>query len=91
MISELNNETLNKYNEDTFNAIDFLEENSLKIQKCVASKEKYQQEEDDLEIDETQKSNFQNLDNLVYDQQLKVDIWKSVREFQFKKSEWEKE
>ena len=91
MISELNNETLNKYNEDTFNAIDFLEENSLKIQKCVASKEKYQQEEDDLEIDETQKSNFQNLDNLVYDQQLKVDIWNSVREFQFKKSEWEKE
>ena len=91
MISELNNETLNKYNEDTFNAIDFLEENSLKIQKCVQSKEKYQQEEDDLEIDETQKSNFQNLDNLVYDQQLKVDIWTSVREFQFKKSEWEKQ
>ncbi len=37
MISELDNETLNKYNEDTFNAIDFLEENSLNIQKFVQS------------------------------------------------------
>ena len=38
MMSELNNETLNTYNEDTFSAIDFLEENSLKIKKCLAMK-----------------------------------------------------
>ena len=91
MISELNNETLNKYNEDTFNAIDFLEENSLKIQKCVREEEKYKQEEEDLEVDPLSRSNFTNLRDLVYDQELKVKIWGSVREFQFKKSEWEKE
>ena len=74
MISELNNETLNKYNEDTFNAIDFLEENSLKIQKCVREEEKYKQEEEDLEVDPLSRSNFTNLRDLVYDQELKVKI-----------------
>ena len=91
MITELNNETLNKYNEDTFEAIDFLEENSLKIQKCVREEEKYKQEEEDLEVDPLARSNFTNLRDLVYDQELKVKIWNSVREFQFKKSEWEKD
>ena len=91
MISELNNETLNRYNEDTFNAIDFLEENSRKIQACVREEEKYKQEEIDLEVDELSRSNFTNLRDLVYDQELKVKIWSSVREFQFKKSEWEKD
>ena len=91
MITELNNETLNKYSEDTFNAIDFLEENSLKIQKCVRQEEIYKQEEEDLEVDPLSRSNFTNLRDLVYDQELKVKIWGAVREFQFKKSEWEKE
>ena len=33
MMNELNNDILNAYNEDPFNTIDFLEENSLKIKK----------------------------------------------------------
>jgi hypothetical protein len=70
MMSELNNDVLNTYNEDSFNAIDYLEENSLKIKKCLMMKEKYQQQEEDLEIDPAMKSDFENLDNLVYEQQL---------------------
>ena len=91
MMSELNNETLNTYNEDTFNAIDFLEENSLKIKKCLAMKDKYQQEEEDLELDETLKSDFENLDNLVYEQELKVNLWNSVKEFKDQSYHWDNE
>ena len=91
MMSELNNDTLNTYNEDTFNALDFLEENSLKIKKCLAMKEKYQQQEEDLELDETLKSNFENLDNLVYEQELKVNLWNSVKEFKEQSDHWDSE
>ena len=91
MMSELNNDVLNTYNEDSFNAIDYLEENSLKIKKCLMMKEKYQQEEEDLELDVTMKSDFENLDNLVYEQQLKMNLWNSVKEFQDKTREWENE
>jgi 3-oxoacyl-[acyl-carrier-protein] synthase III len=54
-------------------------------------KEKYQQEEEDLELDITMKSDFENLDNLVYEQQLKMNLWNSVKEFQDKTREWENE
>ena len=91
MMSELNNDTLNTYNEDTFNAIDFLEENSLKIKKCLGMKEKYQQQEEDLELDETLKSDFENLDNLVYEQELKVNLWNSVKEFKEQTDHWDSE
>ena len=91
MMSDLNNDILNTYNEDPFNAIDYLEENSLKIKKSLMMKEKYQQQEEDLEIDETLKSNFENLDNLVYEQELKTNLWNSVKEFQDKAREWENE
>ena len=91
MMSELNNETLNTYNEDTFAAIDFLEENSLKIKKSLAMKDKYQQQEIDLELDETLKSNFENLDNLVYEQELKVNLWNSVKEFKEQSDAWDNE
>ena len=91
MMSELNNDVLNTYNEDSFNAIDYLEENSLKIKKCLMMKEKYQQQEEDLELDNTMKSNFENLDNLVYEQELKMNLWNSVKEFQDKTREWENE
>ena len=91
MMSDLNNDVLNTYNEDPFNAIDYLEENSLKIKKSLMMKEKYQQQEEDLELDETMKSNFENLDNLVYEQELKINLWNSVKEFQDKTREWENE
>jgi len=91
MMSELNNDVLNTYNEDPFNAIDYLEENSLKIKKSLMMKEKYQQQEEDLELDETMRSNFENLDNLVYEQDLKMSLWNSVKEFQDKAREWENE
>ena len=91
MMSELNNDVLNTYNEDPFNAIDYLEENSLKIKKSLLMKEKYQQQEEDLELDETMKSNFENLDNLEYEQELKMNLWNSVKEFQDKTREWENE
>ena len=91
MMSELNNETLNTYNEDTFAAIDFLEENSLKIKKCLAMKDKYQQQEIDLELDDALKSDFENLDNLVYEQELKVNLWNSVKEFKEQSDSWDNE
>ena len=91
MMSDLNNETLNTYNEDTFAAIDFLEENSLKIKKSLAMKDKYQQQEIDLELDETLKSDFENLDNLVYEQELKVNLWNSVKEFKEQSDAWDNE
>ena len=91
MMTELNNETLNTYNEDTFAAIDFLEENSLKIKKSLTMKEKYQQQEIDLELDETLKSDFENLDNLVYEQELKVNLWNSVKEFKEQSDAWDNE
>ena len=49
--------------------------------KSLMMKEKDQHQEEDLEIDETLKSNFENLDNLVYEQELKVNLWNSVKEF----------
>ena len=87
----LNNDELNTYNEDTYSAIDFLEENSIQIKKCLESKKKFQQQEDDLEIDSNSKSNFENLELLVYEQELKENLWNSVKEFQEKSREWEKE
>ena len=86
---ELNNDVLNTYNEDTYSAIDYLEENSLKINKCLSMKEKYQQQENDLELDITMKSNFENLENLVYNQELKLNLWKSIKEFHDKIKEWD--
>ena len=50
MISKLNKKTLNTYNKDIFDTIDFQEENGLKIKKSLEMKEKYQQEEEDLEF-----------------------------------------
>ena len=87
--TELNNDILNTYNEDTYNALDYLEENSLKINKCLSMKEKYQQQENDLELDITMKSNFENFENLVYHQELKSNLWKSIKKFQEKSKEWE--
>ena len=37
------------------------------------------------------KSNFEILDNLVYEQELKMNLWNSVKEFQDKTREWENE
>ena len=87
--TELNNDILNTYTEDTYNALDYLEENSLKIKKCLNMKEKYQQQENDLELDVTMKSNFENLENLVYHQELKINLWKSIKTFHEKSKEWE--
>ncbi len=54
-------------------------------------KEKYQQQEIDLELDETLKSDFENLDNLVYEQELKVNLWNSVKEFKEQSDAWDNE
>ena len=87
--TDLNNEILNTYSEDTYNALDYLEENSLKIKKCLDMKEKYQQQEKDLELDDTMKSNFENLENLVYNQDLKVNLWQSIKDYHEKSRQWE--
>ena len=52
-------------------------------------KDKYQQEEEDLELDETLKSDFEKLDNLVYEQELKVNLWNSVKEFKEQTDHWD--
>ena len=91
MIIELNTDLLNQYADNTYAALSFLEENNVKISQAIKMKEKYRTLEDDLEIDETQRSNFENLDNLEYDYNLKVDIWNSVKEFQDTIRKWNEE
>ena len=44
-----------------------------------------------MELDETLKSNFENLDNLVYEQELKVNLWNSVKEFKEQSDHWDSE
>ena len=91
MIVELNTDVLNQYADNTFDAISFLEENHMKISKAIKMKEKFRTLEDDLEIDESLRSNFENLDNLEYDYNLKVDMWNSVKEFQDTARHWNEE
>ena len=82
LINELNDEIINNFHEDTIGPILFLEDKSLQIQRAIENKKIYQQQEIDIEMDESNKSNFENLDELTYLYDLKIKIWKNISEFQ---------
>ena len=77
---ELNEDLINKYNEDTVGPILLLEEKSFRIQKAMSDKKLFQQQEIDIDMEENNKSNFENLDLVKYDYDLKLTIWKNLNE-----------
>ena len=78
---ELNEEQINKYNEDTEGPIMSLEEKSFRIKKAMGDKKIFQQQEIDIDMEENNKSNFENLDLVEYDYNLKMNVWKNLNEF----------
>ena len=78
---ELNDDIINKYNEDTVGPIMLLEEKSFRIKKATGDKELFQQQETDIDMEENNKSNFENLDLVIYDYDLKMSMWKNLNEF----------
>ena len=87
---ELNEEQINTYNEDTIGPLLFLEDKSLLISKASENKKIFQQQEIDIEMDEIDRSNFENLDLVTYEYELKKNIWKNLDEYQKSTLEWEK-
>ena len=77
---ELNEELINKYNEDTVGPILLLEEKSLRIEKAMGDKKLFQQQEIDIDMEENNRSDFENLDLVKYDYDLKLSIWKNLNE-----------
>ncbi len=66
---ELNVEILNKYKEESYSALFFIEDKSISIKKLEERSKYYQRQEYDIESDEH--SQFQNLDELTYEYDLK--------------------
>ena len=87
---ELNEEQINTFNEDTLGPLLFLEDKSLLISKAVDNKKIFQQQEIDIEMDEIDRSNFENLDLVTYEYELKKNIWKNLDEYQKSTIQWEK-
>ena len=87
---ELNEEQINNYSEDTLGPLLFLEDKSLLISKASENKKIFQQQEIDIEMDEHDKSNFENLDLVTYEYELKKNIWKNLEEYQELTRGWEK-
>ena len=78
---ELNDDLINKYNEDTVGPIMLLEEKSFQIKKAMSDKQLFQQQEIDIDMEENNKSNFENLDLVKYDYDLKMTLWKNLSEY----------
>ena len=87
---ELNEDQINTYNEDTLGPLLFLEDKSLLISKAIDNKKIFQQQEIDIEMDDHEKSNFENLDLVTYEYELKRNIWKNLAEYQESTLKWEK-
>ncbi len=87
MKDQLNVDNLNIYNEDNYSAIFYIEDKSVPIRKLLDKKEIFITQENLIEIEEN--SNFENLEDLVYEYELKSKLWYSVREFQSMSKKWE--
>ena len=87
---ELNEDQINNYSEDTLGPLLFLEDKSLLISKASENKKIFQQQEIDIEMDEHDRSTFENLDLVSYEYDLKKNIWKNLADFQENISKWEK-
>ena len=88
--NELNEDQVNKYNEDTLGPILFLEEKSFRISKAIENKKIFQQQEIDIEMEEHNKSNFEHLDLVTYEYDLKMNVWKNLHDYQECILNWEK-
>ena len=82
MLSSLNEDQINKYSNDAGIPIMQLENQESSINQVIERKKLYQQLEIDLDMDDAEKSNFENLDNLTYEYRLKCELWHSVGDFQ---------
>ena len=87
---ELNEDQINNYAEDTLGPLLFLEDKSLLITKAIENKKIFQQQEIDIEMDDHDKSTFENLDLVTYEYELKKNIWKNLQEYQELTLSWEK-
>ena len=81
MYSQLNEEKINKYSDNSDIPLMQLENLESQINSILENKVIFEQQEKDLDMDEAERSSFDNLNNLVYEYRLKMDIWKGVREF----------
>ena len=88
--NELNEDIVNKFSENTLGPILFLEEKSFRISKAKENKKIFQQQEIDIEMEEHNKSNFEHLDLVSYEYDLKMNIWKYFHEYQECSLNWEK-
>ena len=79
---ELNEELINEYNDDTLGPILFLEDKSRRIKKAKENKKVFQQQEIDIEMEEENKSNFENLDLVTYEYELKMNLWNNLKDYQ---------
>ena len=87
---DLNNDIVNKYSDDTSIPLLYLEEKYYQISKAIENKKIFQQQEKDIEMIEMDKSNFENLDLVTYEYELKKEIWTNIREYQKITMKWEK-
>jgi hypothetical protein len=69
MKGELNGDSINKYSKDTYQSIFELENKSVQIKKKVEKMNFLKQLERDIQMDDV--SSFENLENLVYEYELK--------------------
>ena len=89
--ADLNKDEINKYSDQSIDALTCLDNFSISIKQKIMQRDQYKQLEDDLEFEPNLKSNFTNLDNVEYDYHLKMDLWSSVKEFQDTKLRWNDE
>jgi len=75
MKGELNGDAINKYSKDTYQSIFELENKSVQIKKKVEKMNFLKQLERDIQMDD--ESSFENLENLVYEYELKSKYHKS--------------
>ena len=76
MYSQLNEEKINKYSDNSDIPLMQLENLESQINSILENKVIFEQQEKDLDMDEAERSSFDNLNNLVYEYRLKMDIWK---------------
>ena len=86
MKGELNSDSINKYSRDQYTAIFELENKSVQIKKKVEKMNFLKALERDIQMDDI--SSFENLENLVYEYDLKSKLWYCLRDFQEHSEKW---
>ena len=87
---DLNNDIVNKFSDDTSVPLMYLDEKYYQISKAIENKKVFQQQEKDIEMADMDRSNFENLDLVTYEYELKKEIWTNIQEYQKITMKWEK-